>query len=238
MNRRLSPILVCTVALFFGLAGCQKSSDQSASNDPNAAPSAADSSSPSGGGGAKKAGSSASAPAPAPKPVVVPVDTVISVVNDEPLSSKTSTSGQRFKATVEKEIEIDGKVVIAKGAHATGMVKDAKPAGRFKGGSALELTLISVEGTDGKEYDVQTSSPTLTHAGKGKRTAVLTGGGGAAGALIGGLAGGGKGALIGAVVGAGAGGAGSAFTGKADVVVAAESGLSFKLIQPLEIKRR
>src|SRR5262249_29378733 len=211
MNRRLTPILVCTVALFFALAGCQKSSDQSASNDPNAAPSAADSPSPSG-GSAKKA----AAPAPAPKPVVIPADTVINVVNDEPLSSRTSTSGQRFKATVEKEIEVDGKVVIAKGAHATGMVKDAKPAGRFKGGSALELTLISVEGTDGKEYDIQTSSPTLTHKGKGKRTAVLTGGGGAAGALIGGLAGGGKGALIGAVVGAGAGGAGSAFTGKAD----------------------
>jgi len=231
MNRKLSLFTVASVALILGLSGCQKSADQAASNDPSSASSSPDSS-PSGGSSPAKR-----AAAPAARPIVIPADTVINVVNDEPLGSKISTSGQRFKATVEKEIEVDGKVVIAKGAHATGMVKDAKPAGRFKGGSALELTLISVE-VEGKEYDIQTSSPTLTHKGKGKRTAVLTGGGGAAGALIGGLAGGGKGALIGAVVGAGAGAGGSAFTGKADVVVPVESGLSFKLLQPLEVKRK
>jgi len=228
MNRRFTLVSVFGIALFVGLAGCEKSTDQAASND------AASSSAPS----SSAAGSSArKAAAPAPKPIVIPADTAINVVTDEPLGSKISTSGQRFKATVEKEIEIDGKVVIAKGAHATGVVKDAKPAGRFKGGSALELTLISVE-AEGKDYDIQTSSPTLTHAGKGKRTAVITGGSGAAGALIGGLAGGGKGALIGAIVGAGAGAGGSAFTGKADVIVPAESGLSFKLIQPLEVSRK
>ena len=231
MNRKLSLFTVASVALILGLSGCQKSADQAASNDPSSASSSPDSS-PSGGSSPAKR-----AAAPAARPIVIPADTVINVVNDEPLGSKISTSGQRFKATVEKEIEVDGKVVVAKGAHATGMVKDAKPAGRFKGGSALELTLISVE-VEGKEYDIQTSSPTLTHKGKGKRTAVLTGGGGAAGALIGGLAGGGKGALIGAVVGAGAGAGGSAFTGKADVVVPVESGLSFKLLQPLEVKRK
>ena len=231
MNRRLSLFTIATVVLLLGPTGCTKSTDQAASSDPSSASSTPDSS-PSGGSSPAKR-----AAAPSARPMVIPADTVINVVTDEPLGSKTSTSGQRFKATVEKEIEIDGKVLIAKGAHATGMVKDAKPAGRFKGGSALELTLISVE-AEGKEYDIQTSSPTLTHAGKGKRTAVLTGGGGAAGALIGGLAGGGKGAAIGALSGAGAGTAGTAFTGKADVVVPAESGLSFKLLQPLEVKRK
>jgi hypothetical protein len=230
MNRRFSIVLGFSLTLILVLAGCGKSADQqSASNDPSSASSAPDSS------GAKS--SKAAAPRPAPRAIVIPADTVIAVVIDETLSSKTATSGQRFRATVETPIEVDGKVVIARGAHAAGMVKDAKAAGRFKGGSALELTLVSVE-ADGHDYDVQTSSPTLTHKGKGKRTAVLTGGGGAAGALIGGLAGGGKGAIIGAVVGAGAGAGGSAFTGKADVVVAAESGLSFKLLQPLEIRPR
>lgn len=169
--------------------------------------------------------------------MVIPEGTVIAVVIDESLSSKTATSGQRFRATVESPIEVEGKIVIPRGAHATGLVKDAKAAGRFKGGSALELTLISVE-SGGHDYEVQTSSPTLTHKGKGKRTAVLAGGGGAGGALIGGLAGGGKGALIGGLIGAGAGAGGAAFTGKADVVVPAESGLSFKLLQPLEIRSR
>jgi len=228
MNRRFSIPLVSSVALFLALTGCEKSADQqSASNDASSASSTPDSS------GAKASKSAAAKPER--RAVVIPADTVIAVVIDETLSSKTATSGQRFRATVETPIEVDGKVVIPRGAHAAGMVKDAKPAGRFKGGSALELTLVSVE-AEGHDYAVQTSSPTLTHKGKGKRTAVLTGGGGAAGALIGGLAGGGKGAIIGAVVGAGAGAGGSAFTGKADVVVAAESGLSFKLLQPLEIR--
>ena len=230
MNRRCSIALLSSVALFLGLNGCQKSADQqSASNDASSAASTPDSSSS---GGAKK---SAAPVRPFARTIVVPAETVIAVVTDEALSSKTSTSGQRFQATVEAPVEIDGKVVIAKGAHATGMVKDAKPAGRFKGGSALELTLISVE-AEGKDYEVQTSSPTLTHKGKGKRTAALTGGGAAGGALIGGLAGGGKGAVIGGLIGAAAGAGGSAFTGKADVVIPAESGLSFKLLQPLEVK--
>ena len=230
MNRRLSIALVSSIALFLGLTGCEKSADQqSASNDASSASSAPGSS-------GAKASKSAAAKA-APKPIVIPADTVIAVVIDESLSSKTATSGQRFRATVESPIEVDGKVVIARGAHATGLVKDAKPAGRFKGGSALELTLIAVE-AEGHDYEVQTSAPTLTHKGKGKRTAVLTGGGAGAGALIGGLAGGGKGALIGGLIGAGAGAGGSAFTGKADVVVPAESGLSFKLLQPLEIRPR
>src|SRR5215467_4638893 len=138
MNRRFILSAVTGTALFLALAGCQKSADQAASNDPSSASSTPDSS-----------GSSASAKAAAARSVVIPADTVINVVTDETLGSKISTSGQRFKATVEREIEVDGKVVIAKHAHATGMVKDAKPAGRFKGGSALELTLVSVEAADG-----------------------------------------------------------------------------------------
>jgi outer membrane lipoprotein SlyB len=55
-------------------------------------------------------------------------------------------------------------------------------------------------------------------------------------ASIGGLAGGGKGALIGAALGAGAGTAGAAYTGEKEIVLPAESMLSFKLTAPLTIK--
>ena len=54
--------------------------------------------------------------------------------------------------------------------------------------------------------------------------------------MIGGLAGGGKGAGIGALAGGGAGTGGAAFTGNKDIVLPAESALSFKLEQPLEVK--
>jgi hypothetical protein len=63
----------------------------------------------------------------------------------------------------------------------------------------------------------------------------MVGGGAGVGALIGGLAGGGKGAAIGAIAGAGAGTAGAAFTGNRDIVLPAESMLSFKLTEPLTL---
>src|SRR5438477_8916362 len=114
-------------------------------------------------------------------------ETALEVDLDESLSSKTATPGQSCQPTVETPVEIDGKVVIPKGTHATGTVKDAKAAGRFKGASLLELALKNVE-IGGKTYDISTSAPSFSHKGKGKRTAVAVGGGAALGALIGGLA--------------------------------------------------
>jgi len=226
--RRFTKFSVCAFTLALALTGCSKSTDQAGNSD-----SATDSASNSGSGSKSK---SSIRDVLAPKPLIVPADTAIEVVLDESLSSKTATPGQAFDATVEAPVEIDGKVAIPKGARARGTVKDAKAAGRFKGASLLELALKSVE-INGKTYDITTSAPSFSHKGKGKRTAVAVGGGAGLGALIGGLAGGGKGAAIGAAAGAGAGTAGAAFTGKADVVLPAETGLTFKLKEPLEIKK-
>ena len=117
----------------------------------------------------------------------------------------------------------------------SGTVVDAKPLGRFKGGASLQLRLTSIA-IGGAEQSISTSSVVRSEKGKGKRTAVMAGGGAGLGALIGGLAGGGKGAAIGALAGGGAGAGGAAFTGNKDVVLPAESALSFKLEQPLEVK--
>jgi hypothetical protein len=65
----------------------------------------------------------------------------------------------------------------------------------------------------------------------------MIGGGAGAGALIGALAGGGKGAAIGALAGGGAGTAGAAFTGNKNIVLPAESALSFKLTEAVEVKQ-
>jgi hypothetical protein len=130
---------------------------------------------------------------------------------------------------------VEVKIGIPTGASASGTVVDAKPLGRFKGGAVLQLKLTSIN-VNGADRRVETSSVVRTAKGKGKRTAAMIGGGAGLGALIGGLAGGGKGAAIGAAAGAGAGTAGTAFTGNKDVVLPAESALTFKLEQPLEVK--
>jgi hypothetical protein len=171
------------------------------------------------------------------KPIIVPAGTEITVVLDQTLGSKTSTSGQTFTATVAAPVEVDGKVAIPKGARASGIVRDAKPAGRFKGGAGLSLALTSIE-IGGKDHATETSDATMSSKGKGKRTAVMVGGGAAGGAGIGALAGGGKGAGIGALIGAAAGVAGAGLTGNRDITLPAETALSFKLVQPLEIKTR
>ncbi len=71
--------------------------------------------------------------------------------------------------------------------------------------------------------------------GKGKRSTTMIGGGAGLGALIGGLAGGGKGAVIGLLAGGGAGTAGSGFTGNRQIVLPAETLLTFKLQHPVHI---
>ena len=129
---------------------------------------------------------------------------------------------------------VDGTTAIPSGASATGVVVDAKPLGRFKGGALLEVKLTSVT-VNGVQQRIETAAISRTEKGKGKRTAILAGGGTALGALVGGLAGGGKGAAIGAAAGAGAGGAGAAFTGNKELVLPAESALSFTLKSSLTV---
>jgi hypothetical protein len=168
--------------------------------------------------------------------VTIPEGSVLEVRTNQTLSSKTSQAGETFSASVEAPVEVDGKVVIPKGAEASGTVVDAKPLGKFKGGAALQLRLESVS-FGGNSYPVDTTSVARTAKGKGKRTAVMVGGGAGLGALIGGLAGGGKGAAIGGLVGAGAGTGGAYFTGNKDVVIPAEAVLSFKLLKAIEVKQ-
>src|SRR5438270_13546458 len=228
MNRRLATAFLSSFGLLALLAGCQqKSADQ------QQAAADADSAAP----GSDAAKSTPKAPAPKPRPLVVPAETVISVVLDEPVGSKISTPGQNFAASVREPIEVNGKVAIPKGARATGVVKNAKPAGRFKGAATLDLTLTSIE-INGADHEIHTSAPMQSSTGKGKRTAAMVGGGAGGGALIGGLAGGGKGAVIGGLIGAAAGTGGAGLTGNRDIKLPAETPLTFKLVDPLEIKRR
>jgi hypothetical protein len=171
----------------------------------------------------------------ASKQTTLPAGTVVTVRLGQSVGSKISSSGDYFSATVAKPVQVGGKTVVPAGAEASGRVVEAVAQGRFKGAAVLRLVLESVT-VNGEARDVKTSSVSRSLKGKGKRTATLIGGGAGAGALIGGLAGGGKGALIGAAAGAGAGTAGAAYTGNKEIVLPAESILSFTLTEPITIK--
>jgi len=228
MRSRLS-LFTLILYLWFGLAACNKPANQpsdTGATDNNAAPSAQK---------ASPTRTRQEAEKPKPAPIVVPAGTTLTVSLGQSVGSKISQPGQSFSATLSDAVQVGGVTAIPAGANATGTVVDAKPLGRFKGGASLVLKLTSIN-VNGEDRQIQTSAVSQSIKGKGKRTAVLAGGGAGLGALIGGLAGGGKGAAIGAVAGVGAGGAGAAFTGNKDIVLPAESALTFKLNDPLEVK--
>ena len=165
----------------------------------------------------------------------MPEGRVLAVRLNETVSSKGNSPGDHFTATIEEPVEVEGQVIIPKGSQVVGTVVDAKALGKIKGGARLELVLDSVKINDSK-YEIKTTAVARSEKGKGKRTAEIGGGGAVVGALIGGLAGGGKGAAVGLLAGGGAGVAGGAYTGNKEIVLPAETMLTFKLLKPLDVK--
>lgn len=248
MNVRHKSAIITSFVLMavFSLAGCKQGANQAATQpstgspsqtapnpqQPASDPSSAATSQP----GAPSSQQAQSAPQAPPPPAVVnlPAGTRLRVRLDQDLGSKISNSGDSFTASVADDVIVNGETVIARGARADGTVIDAKPLGRFKGGAELAIKLERVH-TQWGSYTVSTSSIDRAEKGKGKRTAVMAGGGAGFGALIGGLAGGGKGALIGGLAGGGAGTAGTAFTGNKQIVLPAETLLTFRLDHSVHI---
>ncbi len=170
----------------------------------------------------------ASRPAPPPAPVrlTVPVGASVVVRLNTGLAASRNEVGDRFTGVLDAPLMSHGEVVFARGTPVSGEVESAKGKGRFKGAGDLGISLTDI----GRER-VETSVYEKNSPGRGKRTAGFVGGGAGLGALIGGLAGGGKGALIGGLAGAGGGTAAGAYTGNRDVVIPAESRVTFRLTQ-------
>jgi len=128
------------------------------------------------------------APVPAPQPpepIVVPAGTAITVRISQALGSKTSETGSGFTGTVASPISAaGGKMAIPASSVAQGTVVAAQSKGKMKGEGVLQLRLTQLT-VQVRSYPLQTSVWSQTEKGKGKRTAATTGGGAAAGALIG-----------------------------------------------------
>lgn len=172
---------------------------------------------------------------PQPEQITVPARTEIEVRLNQAIATNRVAAGDPFYATVAEPVVVDSQTVIPEGAPATGKILSVREAGRFHGVAELRLALDSVQ-VGSNVYDLHSTVFTRVGHNHKKRNWELIGGGSGAGALIGGLVGGGKGLLIGAPVGAAAGAAGDAGTAKRNLVIPAETAMTFELTNPLEMQ--
>ena len=168
--------------------------------------------------------------------VIIPAGARISVRTISAIDSTKNHEGDRFRASLEEPLMVDGNMVAAKGADVYGRLAESKTSGTFTGRLHLWVELTGVV-ANGKTVPVVTGEYELTGKSRGASTAKRTVGGAAVGSIIGAIAGGGKGAAIGAGVGAGVG-AGSEIITKGDQVnVPSETLLDFTLQQDVSIRR-
>ena len=166
----------------------------------------------------------------------IPSGAEIKVRTDQAITADPASVGRTFTATVSQDVnDSSGAVAIPKGSQAV----LAAVQGDKQNEVALDLQAVTV---NGRSYALSSGGTTATTAGKegvGKntRTAKYVGGGALAGTLIGALAGGGKGAAIGALAGGAAGAGAQTLTKGGKVNIPAETQLSFKLAQDLQMQR-
>lgn len=169
--------------------------------------------------------------------VTIPAGTRISVRTIDSIDSSKNLVGDRFEASLEEPLIVDGNVVVAKGAEVFGRLAESKASGTFSGRSQLRLELTGIV-VNGQTMPLVTGEYELSGKSRGASTAKRTVGGAAIGSLIGALAGGGEGAAIGAGVGAGVG-AGSETVTKGDQVkVPSETLIDFTLQQEVSVTTR
>jgi len=164
--------------------------------------------------------------------------TTISVRTNEEIEVKDTDAdvNQVFTGSVDQDVvDRNGAVAIPRGSDVEMVVRKVS-----NNELALDLNSITV---GNQRYGLQTDTTTTNSTrkeglGKNKRTGKYVGGGAVLGAIIGGIAGGGKGAIIGAGAGAAAGAGAQVLTRGKDVSVPAESLLTFRLAQPMQLMSR
>ena len=181
--------------------------------------------------------------------ITVMQDTPLQVMNDMPISSRTTKEGARLSFTVTRDVVVDGVLVIPCGAIVYGTVVRAKQAGRLAGASNLTLQLTALN-LDGRTYPLYTPPFKVVGQSKTRQTVTKV----AAGATVGTVAmdarvaslnprltkpvTGGERALadgVGAGLGAGVGTVIAASSPPSIALIPAESQMEFTLASPIAV---
>src|ERR1700693_3145533 len=169
-------------------------------------------------------------PAPVyPSSVTIPAGTWLTVRVDQALSSDKNHEGDYFRGTLVQPVVINGLVVAPRGQSVTGVVTEAKKAGRVEGTSRLGLELTELGLMDGRQLQVKTTLTERRGNTSHGRDAAAIGVTTATGAAIGAAVNGGVGAGVGAAAGLVASTVGVLLTRGRPTIVYPESVLSFRL---------
>ena len=181
----------------------------------------------------------AATPTAPPTPVVrnltLPAGSVLPVRITQTLDSATTQQGEAFSGTIASDVVSEGATVLRQGTAVSGRVTAVQEAAHFKGSALLSIELTGVN-PRGERVSLSTEPYTTEGKGRGKNTAIKTGGGAAVGAILGGIFGGGKGAAIGAAAGGGAGAGVNGITRGEQVQIPAESLIRFRLASPATVR--
>lgn len=181
---------------------------------------------------------SSEAPATATTEPVVPGSSAVSatlpagsrllVHTGASLKTGQTRSGDRFFATLESDLVVDGTVVAPKGATVYGRVVKSKRAGNLTGHARLELALTDIA-IHGELHPLVTKPIILEGASSTSKTLKTTG----AGAIIGGIFDGLEGAVKGVAIGGGV----ALLTRGQQLEIPAGTILEFWTAQPLYVSR-
>jgi hypothetical protein len=89
--------------------------------------------------------------------VVVPDGTEFTVVTTEEITSKTASEGDLLTFKVAEDVQIDGHVVIAKGALVKGAVSSTKKSGFFGRGGNLAIRIESTMTVDNQKTKLRSA---------------------------------------------------------------------------------
>ena len=234
-RKHVFPVVIVAMSLL--LYGCNRTPAVPAANSPDQSNAAQPQSNGDGTRPLRPAANAGNNPQGAPQQeqaphqsaeLTIPAGTPITVRLQESLSSRSAVPGERFEAELDEPLVLQDRVVAPVGTMVTGHVVVARRSGRLHHPGELGLTLDYL--TVGQQNVPLATSHVVARGGSHKkRNWAWIGGGGAGGALIGGLAAGGKGALIGGPIGAVAGTTTAFITGKKDVTFSSERRLRFRL---------
>jgi len=167
--------------------------------------------------------------------VTMPVSTPITVALVDSIDTDVQVSGSAFRATLLRDVVVDGHTLFADGAAAKGILHKVVESGRLKTPAELQFSLTAIQDDNERWINVATNMITETKGSHTNREVAMIGGGAIVGGIIGKIIDRDGSTEIGAAAGAAAGTGLAAATGKQDIYYGPGTDVTFYSSQATQV---